>query len=146
LINWNFYPLHKTLEQLKKFERDEWAEVEPEYPPSNVNWKLYEKLGEMGAAYALTASENGVVIGYNAFLVNEHIHYPEIKTATQSGMYLYPAYRKGFTGINLVKKAEAELKAIGINKINYQIKTPGLIKILKHLGYEQSAILLTKRI
>lgn len=145
-VNWEFCPLHEAKERIIKFFHAEWLEIESqEYPEPEVDWQLYDALSNAGMAYALLAKCDGVVVGYNAFMINRHIHYPKTKIASQVGMYLEPEFRKGFTGINLIKRAEQELTKLGVNRINYQINAPTLEKILRRLGYEETAVLLTKR-
>jgi GNAT superfamily N-acetyltransferase len=70
-------------------------------------------------------------------------HY-SILVACDDAHYLKPEYRKGWTGIRMIRAAEEMLRDLGVKTISYHQKTrPDIDKgaVFERLGYE-----LTERI
>ena len=108
-------------------------------------WSKYAALEAAGAFTVFTARDDAALVGYSAFFLNAHLHYEETMCAMNDVLFLHPDYRKGMTGIKLVKYSEKQLQARGVNKVTWHAKfDTNLIPILHRLGYKNEEIVLGK--
>ena len=107
----------------------------------NPNWDAYYDLEAVGKMKVFTARKSGELIGYFVVVVDRHIHYKDHLFATNDILYLSPEYRKGFTGIKLIKFAEKCLKEDGVSVliINTKVHKPfdKLMEFLKFNNIER---------
>jgi hypothetical protein len=84
-----------------------------------------------------TARENGKLIGYFVTTTSANIHYKDHLFATNDIIFIKEEYRKGFTGIRLIKFAEKSLKQDGVSVlvINTKVHKP-FDKLLLWLNYK----------
>lgn len=116
---------HFTVEPFSRWRRDaqplfnaHWAEIarHRDQVPLNPDWARYQKLEDAGALLAVTMREGWRLVGYATFLVASHLHYLQIKVASQDMIYIAPEYRAGgFAYCELVRFCDAELEARGVN-------------------------------
>lgn len=108
-------------------------------------WEDYAALERMGRFVVFTAREGSRLVGYSAFFLNKHMHYEALTVAQNDVLFLTKAHRLGMTGIRLIKFCEAELKALGAQKLTWHAKLDtALIPILKRFGYQVEEISLAK--
>jgi GNAT superfamily N-acetyltransferase len=108
-------------------------------------WEEYRALESMGRFVLFTARANGALVGYNAFFVTRHIHYAALTMAINDVLFLHPDHRRGSTGIKLLKFAEAELKAQGVQKVSYHVKRSlDWSPILHRMGYTDEEMVVGK--
>lgn len=104
----------------------------------NPDWYKYQKLEQAGNLKVFTVRDSDVLIGYCIFFIDTHIHYKDLLVATNDVLYLTKAYRKGTTGIKLIKYADSTLRNIGVNKITWHIKDSlDFSPILIRIGYKK---------
>lgn len=92
----------------------------------NPDWDAYWGLEQGGHLKIFTARDDGKLVGYFVVIVSRHIHYKDHLFADNDIIYLHKDYRKGFTGIRLIKFVEKCLKEDGISvlKINTKVHQP----------------------
>jgi GNAT superfamily N-acetyltransferase len=88
----------------------------------NPDWEAYANLEVNGVLRIFTARDNGVLVGYFVVFVHRHIHYKDHLFANNDVLFLSEEYRKGFTGIRLIKFAEGCLKSDGVSVLNINTK------------------------
>lgn len=94
-------------------------------------------LNSSGKFHIVIARDCGKLIGYHASIIDTHIHYKTILSAKGDLYWLAPEYRKGTTGIKLLKEVEKSLKARGVQVMTDFTKLyldKGLV--FEHLGYK----------
>lgn len=110
-----------------------------------VDWTQYESLEKLGMLEAITAREDGLLVGYSVFFVHHHMHYKSLKVASNDVLFLSSEHRKGSIGIRLIKESEKHMRAIGVNKIAWHVKhSLDWSKILVRLGYANEELVLGK--
>lgn len=92
----------------------------------NPDWSAYHTLEDKGALKIFTARDNGKLVGYFVVLLGVNMHYKDHVFAENDVIYLHQDYRKGFTGVRLIKFAEKCLKEDGVSivKINTKVHQP----------------------
>lgn len=88
------------------------------------------------------------LVGYAVYIVSVHPHYKGSLQAKQDVVYVEQASRGRWIGYKLLKYADAELTAEGIEVAHQhqKIAHPALGVILKRLGYEPAEVIWTKRL
>lgn len=127
--------------------REHWKELAlyTDRIPLNPNWEAVMAYERSGMLAVFTARSNGALVGYNAFIVAEPLHYLGSKWAKNDVFWLHPSFREGWTGIRLLEGAEQGLKERGVQVIDYEPKEHfqpergGVGRILKRLGYAHVA-------
>ena len=100
------------------------------------DWDRYKKLAENNQAVFIGVRDNFKLVGYSLFFIAPHIHYKENIMANNDVLYLLPEYRKGLTGIRLIKFCEQHLQSLGVDKIIWHIKfAKDFRNILYRMGY-----------
>lgn len=103
----------------------------------NPDWQAYYDLEECGALKIFTARSDGKLVGYFVVLCRKHIHHVDHIVAFNDLLYLDKGYRKGFTGIKLMKFAEKCLKEDGVTFLVVSTKKhKPLDSLLEWLGYD----------
>jgi GNAT superfamily N-acetyltransferase len=80
----------------------------------------------VGKLRIFTARNKGTLVGYFVVIVNSNLHYKDHLFAANDIIYLHKDYRKGFTGIKLIKFAEGCLREDGVSvfAINTKVHQP----------------------
>ena len=108
-------------------------------------WDVYRTLEQLGRFVVFTARDGNLLVGYNAFFVQKHMHYAGFTVAQNDVLFLHPDYRLGMTGIRLLKTSEAGLKVAGAEKITYHVKfLKDFRPILHRLGYSDEEVMCGK--
>lgn len=98
---------------------------------------VYERLAAAGAIRVYTVRDGGNLVGYAMFLVRPNPHYRSSLTAVQDVLYLKPAYRRGRTGVTLIRVAETRLRAEGVQVVYHHVKRSNKVgRLLARMGYE----------
>lgn len=101
----------------------------------NPRWQQYLLLQAGGKLHIHTARDDGFLVGYNAFLVDAHLHYAGLVVAFNDVFYVDPEYRKGTTPLRLLRYTEQQF-AGWVDKIAYHHKAfNNFGPILHRLGY-----------
>jgi hypothetical protein len=109
------------------------------------DWHKYSILAKNKSLVVITARDQGKLVGYSVFFITNHLHYQQNKMANNDVLFLHEDYRKGTTGIKLIKESEKALKDLGIIKILWHIKfAKDFRKILYRLGYHDEDAIVGK--
>jgi len=102
----------------------------------NPDWEAYYKAEESGNFSVFTARSEGKLIGYFAVFIGSNPHYKDHLFATNDVIYLHRDFRKGLTGVKLIRFAEKCLKEDGVSvlSINTKVHQPFDV-IMKRLGF-----------
>ena len=102
----------------------------------NPDWEAYAQLEHEGKLKIFTSRSGNNLVGYFVVFVAHNIHYKDHLFGTNDIIYLHPDYRKGFTGIKLIKFAEKSLKQDGVSVlvINTKAHQP-FDTVLTFLGF-----------
>lgn len=108
-------------------------------------WDDYAALERMGRLAVYSARDGSRLVGYAAFFLNKHIHYAGWLPAINDVLFLHPDYRKGSTGIKLIRFCEQQVKKAGADEIVFHTKqNTVMLKLLDHLGYATKEVVLGK--
>lgn len=125
-------------EEMRELTVEHWEEiaVNKDKIKLNPDWELYEKLSDDGYLGIYTVRSDGKLVGYFIVIAMPNPHYKDHIFATNDVIFLRKEYRKGLTGVKLLKFAEQDLKTKGISVIvvNTKVHTP-FDKVLERLKY-----------
>ena len=115
----------KDCEELIRLHWEEIA-LNKEVIKLNPDWESYGALEEAGTLKIFTARNGSNLVGYFVVLVGRSLHYKDHIFAENDIIYLHKDYRKGYTGIKLIKFAEKCLKEDGVSilKVNTKVHQP----------------------
>lgn len=133
MITWDFVPLHTIFDELRDITPRHHAEISEDEEPLNIDWQLYEQASRAGHACAVTARDDGKLVGYITFTVSRNLRHMHIIEATSSGWYIEPEYR-GQLGHQILKYADERLKSSGVHKTQF-ILGGAAAKLLARHGY-----------
>lgn len=106
--------------------------------PLAPDFAAYAALEAQGNLRVYSARNAGDLIGYVVFFVRPHLHYSGTLFAAQDVLFLLPEYRKGMTGLRLIKFADERLKAEGVQVVTQHVKDHmDFGPILERMGYER---------
>lgn len=95
----------------------------------------YQAMEKAGVLVIVTARQDGVLIGYFAFMVHRHLHYMDTIVANEDVKFIHPAHRGGLGG-KLVKYAEGVARSRGAKIFLQRSKAKsGHAELYRHLGY-----------
>ena len=115
-----------------------WLEI-AHYPdiPLAPDRAAYEKFERAEALRCYTARKEMVLIGYAVFFVHTNLHYSSSLQAQQDVLFVAPEHRGSSIGVRLIRYAERELGALGVQVIYHHAKRATNVgRLLEHLGYE----------
>ena len=113
----------------------------------NPDWDAYAFMDSMDRLHIITARDNGKLVGYVVYLTSLWLHYKDQVIADGDIFWLHPDYRKGMTGVKLLKEAENALRAKGVNFIINKVKLHKDVgKIFDRLGYSAVETVYSKQV
>lgn len=118
---------------------DHWEEVavHKEGIPFDPDIEKYKEMERIGVLHVITARDGKKLVGYSIYIVSPHIHYMSSVFAVNDVVYLSPEYRRGFTGIKLLKFAEESLKKEDVDVIHMHVKNRvNFGGVLSRMGYQ----------
>lgn len=117
-------PLAKVRDEAKDLLTKHWEDIalNKEKIKLNPDWEVYENLEKTGNLGLYTARKDGKLIGYFVVIATNHIHYKDHIFAANDIIYIDPDYRKGLTGLKLIKFVENDLKSIGVSVLTINTK------------------------
>lgn len=139
--------LHEALEEIQPLMVNHHAEVAlyKEQVPLAPDWNRYEQAERDQALLLHTARVDGKLVGYAGWLLHWMLHYKHTLAAMNDVLYLAPEHRRGLAGVRLIKYSEAQLKAAGVDRILWHVKTDhDWSPILHRLGYSTEEHILGK--
>jgi GNAT superfamily N-acetyltransferase len=110
---------YDVLGDIKPLQNEQWNELGRDKARVRLDpdWSSFAGLDTSGLLKILTARVDGVLVGYVANLVSFHLHYKSTLHATVNAYWLAPAYRKGWTGIKMLRRNEDELRRMGVVRL-----------------------------
>ena len=109
--------------------------------------EIYAKAAEMGMLKVFTAREDGVLIGYAAYMVRANIHYKSSIQAQQDVLFVTKEKRRGTVGMRLIAYADKCLAKMGVQVVVQHVKVAhNFGPLLERLGYEHVEHIYTKRL
>ena len=118
--------------------QDHWEEIatHKDKIPLDPDFDRYQQLQDREQLICITVRDNGKLVGYSFMFVFPHIHYKSTIIGLNDLLYLKPEYRKGFSGVKLIKMSEEQCRLKGAKKVVWHIKTDhNFGKIMERLGY-----------
>lgn len=115
------------------------------YGQFNPDLVAYQQADAGGMLRIFTASHKGHIVGYQVFVIAEHLHSRDLITATQDILYIDAAHRNGLTGYRFIKWCQNQLKEDGIHVVHQVvpvIKNYGALFV--RLGYEVQDVMYSK--
>jgi len=100
------------------------------------DWDAYKKLYEAGVLLVVTSRYDEKLVGYSVYIVGESLHYKGLKIAESDAFWLDKEYRKGMTGMKMIKFAEKALKDRDVDFIMSKVKIHRDIgPVFERMGY-----------
>jgi len=130
--------LHQVVDEAKPLLEEHWEDIALNKDKIKVNpdWDTYYLLEDQGKLKIFTARLEGKLIGYFVVIVAPHIHYKDHLFACNDLIFVSKEYRKGRTGLKLIKFAEKYLKEDGVSVLNINTKNhKPFHSLMKFLGY-----------
>lgn len=113
--------------------------VDKDEMPCGPDIHLFTSLDAIGALQILTARAAGRMIGYFLTVVRPHTHYCSVLCGFEDSYFISKPFRRGLTGVKLIKENERLLRARGVKKLFVMTKTSkDLGMIYDRLGYHCS--------
>lgn len=115
-----------------------WREIALDQDTVNLDplWESYEVIENVGAFVCVTARDDGLLVGYAAYIVARHLHYQQMVVAENDVFFLHPGYRKGLAGPKMFKAAEKILADLGVHKIVNKVKLHHDVgAVFERMGY-----------
>lgn len=139
--------LIKELSPLIAAHRDE-ISLMPDTIPTEPNWAMYQCAADQDLLHIYTVRVEGIIQGYAVYMTYAHQHYISQLIAEPDVIYLYKEARRGMVGRDLLRFAERDLKALGVNSIRQVVKPSvrDFGPLLKRDGYELTDVIWTKRL
>jgi GNAT superfamily N-acetyltransferase len=125
---------------MKEIGQRDWEEVQHNSKTSKLNPDVesYSLLEERGQLYIFTCRDDGVLAGYFTAFVIPDLHCKGSMRVVNDAIFLDKPYRKGFTGIRLIKFAEDCLKADGYPTLSISTTEQNPIDpLMVRLGYSK---------
>ncbi len=131
-----FTPFHEVAEYIAPNVAEHHANMldKDDYGTPNPDWEYYIALSQAGHCYCVSAVKDGKLIGYAGYTVANNPRYKHILQASSEAIYIEPEHRG--VGLDMLRMADKELKALGVQEINYVWSDDRLAKILTKMGYK----------
>ena len=116
--------LTSVVDDIKPLIKSHWDEIalNQDRIKLNPDWEAYQNFEDQDRLRIFTARDEGELVGYFVVIIGVNIHYKDHLFASNDIIYLSPNYRKGFTGIRLIKFAEKCLRQDGISVLTINTK------------------------
>jgi hypothetical protein len=107
----------------------------------------YVDIERRGGLRLFTARDGKKLAGYAVFFIRHNMHYQDSLQAVQDVLFLDEGYRKGFTGIKLIKYADEALRDEGVQVVYHHIKSAhNFGPILERMGYQLVDLIYARRL
>jgi GNAT superfamily N-acetyltransferase len=135
------------IDEISLLLESHWEEVgtDKDKIPMDVDYEQYAQAALQGILHVMVARSHGSLVGYHSTFVRPHIRYKSTLMGFVDVYFLHKDFRRGSTGIRLLKAAETSLKARGVKKIQSGTKLSlDRGKVFEHLGYKAAETTYTK--
>ena len=127
-----FVPYHIVADKIQSIVEANKDDFVKHYGNVEVDYSHFNKLSQMGLAYAALAVESDVV-GFAGFVINEVVTSKGLE-AQNVVMYIDKAHR-GKLFDDLLDYSKQELKKTGVDNISVTIKSAALGRALRTTGF-----------
>ena len=137
----------EVIEELKPLFKDHYEEIAmyKDKIALNPDYDKYDTLGEH--LFIVTARDEGTLIGYTIFFVNNHLHYKDHMYAANDIIYIDPKYRHDVAAFEMMEYAEDLLKHMGVSVISMHMKAYAAFEtLMKALNFDKAEFIYTKYI
>jgi hypothetical protein len=134
-------PYQQVLPELKELIGLHWKEIALNQDKIKLapDYDGYAAMCGKGILHIITARHEEKLVGYFVSLVGKHLHYANDVMGIGDIFFLKPEYRKGMTGVNLLRVFEAEMRKLGVRKIIAGTKLHhNLTRVFEHLGWKET--------
>lgn len=126
-----------------EYAKESKIDAVPEYNPDMEMFKTIEDMGMLKTVVALNDKK---IVGFGTILFSKLFKY-SVMAGTVENIFVLPEYRRGGTGIKLLRMLEDEAKARGCYTIFMSAPINGsLDKIASYNGYSKTNMTYAKRI
>lgn len=141
----SFASIQEELAPLIQEHAEELSPHKGKYQP--MVSEIYRLLDKKGHLIAVTAREGEKLVGYCSFILAPSFHYLGVLNAEIDCFFLQKKYRKGLSGIRLLKSGEKACKERGATHIVQKCKVcQDLSPILERMGYEKIEYVFLKEV
>lgn len=137
MITYQEEDLNAFLEEAKPILATYYRDLVPEHElPFDPNYSQYLAAQDQGNLVCVTCRDSGTLVGFTLFFLLPYLYSRQHRIAIEDWYYLAEPYRKGMTGIRLLKEAEKVLKFYGTSIINVVSKAhQDRTTLYERLGY-----------
>lgn len=115
--------------------------------PLDVDVQMYRNLDAAGVLHITTARDDGNLVGYAVYFLTPNLHYRSLLTADADVFFLVPEYRRGLTGLHLLKAAERALSSSGVTVVMQKTKVAhDCGALFRRMGYAHVENLWMKKV
>lgn len=107
----------------------------------------YQRLFSLGSLHSLIALEGDKIVGYSINIMDNSLHYMDVKFFNNDVLFLSKEHRKGRAGIKLIKATEELAKEVGADMMLWHAKTgTNLDKLLTRWKYKTQDVIYSKEL
>ena len=115
--------------------------------PLDPDYTRYLEMDLKGLLRIYTVRDHELLVGYALYFVMPALHYRGSLQAFQDILFIHPDYRKGRSGMALLKFSHEALKSDGVQVVRQHVKAAhNFGPLLERLGYELEDLIYTKRL
>lgn len=115
------------------------------YGQFDPDLKVYQQADAGGMLRIFTVSHRNKTVGYQIFVIAEHMHARDLITATMDILYIAPEHRHGMTGYRFIKWCADQLREEGVHVIHQRVPvSKNYGNLFKRLGYDEQDICYSK--
>jgi len=118
--------------------------------PFDPDWERYFAYDLADVLNVLTVRDGTTLVGYAFVMVHPHPHYVSTLWAICDLFWLDPAYRFGWTGVNMFREVERHARERGVKvmqwgiKLNFEADRGTIAKLFIRLGYTPTEVTVSK--
>lgn len=149
MINFKVEKLSGVIDECQPLINKHWEEIalNKDSIPLDPDWGLYEQIEAAGNLFIVTARSVELLVGYSVYFISNNLHYKNLRVAESDIFWLDPNWRRGSTGIKLLKASEGFLKSDGVDMIMSKVKLHNDVGVVfERLGYTPIERVYSKRI
>lgn len=137
MITYQEEDLNDFLEEAKQILAVYYKDLVPEHElPFDPHYEQYLAAQDQGNLVCVTCRSDGSLVGFVLFFLTPYLYSRRHRIAIEDWYYLSEPYRRGMTGIRLLKEAEKVLKFYGTTIINVVCKAhQDRTTLYERLGY-----------
>lgn len=96
------------IQEIEALAREHYKEVGSIDAPFNPNWDIFKQLDEAGLLRSFIARVDGVVVGYNYFMLTPDMWHKDMVNASEIAIFMHPDHRGN--GVEFIKFVDSQLK------------------------------------